>query len=245
MSRNDLPRFGPSEIFPCDENADAHAVVTLSLTVTREQLRAALAASHIELGSDQTLDDLSVIQVRCEVEGYLAGAAVLWSDPELQAVHAALSADYAAELDGAIDRAYPQPRPGPKPVRKLPRYGPGTVTIDTFDEGDITVTEPAWCTGHGWQPNPARTDITHKSVKVKAGANVSGRGWVDILEGYISHAPYLVGQSEPHPVVSVELDVKADFPAEEIVDLNRGLHVAVIRLARLAAEALHLRDGGI
>lgn len=241
---DDLPAFGPSETFPCDENADPHAVVTLSLTVTREQLRAALAVSHAEMAGYPDLADLTVIDTRREIEGYLAAAAVLRSEPELQAVHALLSADYAAELDAAIDRAYTRPSPGPKPVRKLPRYSDGTVTIDTFDQGDVTVPEPTWCTGHGWQPNPHRTDITHRSVMVKAGATVAGRGWVDILLAYISHAPYLVGQTEPHPVVSVELDVKADFTAEEIVDLNRGLHLAVIRLARLAAEAIHLRDGG-
>ncbi|MFC8201296.1 DUF6907 domain-containing protein [Streptomyces sp. NPDC057298] len=128
--------------------------------------------------------------------------------------------------------------------RKPPRYGDGTVTIDTFDQGDVTVPEPAWCAGHGWQPNPHRTDITHNSVKVKAGASVAGQGWVDILTAYVSHAPYLVGQSEPHPVVAVELNAVGDFTAEQIPDLTRGLKVAIVRLERIAGEALHLRDGG-
>lgn len=127
--------------------------------------------------------------------------------------------------------------------RQPPRYGNGTVTIDTFDQGDVTVPEPTWCRGHGWQPNPHRSDITHNSVTVKAGVDTDAHGWIDILNAYVSHAPYLVQKPEPHPIIAVELDVKADFTVEDIHSLNRGLHLAVIRLARLAAEALHLRDG--
>lgn len=245
MSNDDLPQYGPTEIFD-DPGITPDAVVRVAYALSRQQLLTALSIGYTEMDPSREPGDLTVQEVRTEVEGWLAAQGIIEIDryviqgqltaypPERQAVIDALAA--------ALDRAYPPRRP--EPVYRPPRYGNGTVTLDTFDQGEVTVDEPTWCTGHGWQPNPHRSDITHKSIQVKAGVETEGHGWVDILEAYVSHAPYLVQQPEPHPVISVELDVKADFTAEEIVDLNRGLHLAVIRLARLAAEALHLRDGG-
>lgn len=37
---------------------------------------------------------------------------------------------------------------------------PRTVTVRTVDHGDVTLTCPAWCTGHAG-PAPSRVDISH------------------------------------------------------------------------------------
>lgn len=240
---HDLPTFGPTGAIPCDENYTPFATVRMDLAVTREQLRAALAIGHAEQSGEPALDDMSVRDIRHEVETHLGACAVIQLDSEAGSLNARLSPELAAELDAAIDRAYTRPNPKPEVLRKTPRYGNGMVTLNTFDQGDVTVREPNWCTGHGWQPNPYRSDITHNSVKVKAGATIGDRGWVNFMQAYVSHAPYLKKRPEPHPVVSVDLDIKADFTAEEIPQVIRGLQVVILRLQKLGAEALHLRGG--
>ncbi|MGW0647872.1 DUF6907 domain-containing protein [Streptomyces umbrinus] len=244
MSHDDLRQYGPTEIFD-DEGITADAVVRVAYALSRQQLLTALSIGYTEMGPDREPGDLTVQEVRTEVEGWLAAQGIIEIDryviqgqltaypPERQAVIDALAA--------ALDRAYPPDRP--EPVRQPPRYGKGTVTLETLDHGVITLPDPAWCAGHGWQPNPYLADVTHNSVKVKAGVETDGHGWVDILEARVSHAPYLVKQPEPHPIVAVQLDVVEDFAAEDIPKLVRGLQVAIVRLQRLAGEALHTRGG--
>lgn len=240
------PIYGPTDVQNAhDDQPEPHVVVHVACRMSRWELLAALAAGYATTNIERSPDDMTVQQIRYDVEAQLSGSSWRSMEELVEEVAGTVERgehpEQMAALKRAIDRAYPPRRP--EPVRKPPRYGDGTVTLDTFDQGDVTVPEPTWCTGHGWQPNPHRSDITHKSVQVKAGVETEGHGWVGILLAYVSHAPHLTQQPELHPVVSVELDVKADFTAEEIVELNRGLHLAVIRLARLAAEALHLRDG--
>lgn len=121
---------------------------------------------------------------------------------------------------------------------------PRTVTIDTVDHGTVVLPEPAWCTGHGWQPNPYLADVTHYSVPVKASAMTEGDGLVELLVARISHAPYSVQQPEPHPVVALVLDVEGTFSAQDTAKVAQGLRAAAMRLERLVGEAERLRNGG-
>ncbi|MFG3586599.1 DUF6907 domain-containing protein [Streptomyces sp. NPDC047990] len=235
-----VPAFGPTgEQLPCDENSTPFAAVTLSFQVTREQLRAALAIGHAENAGEPPLPDLTVPDTRREIEGYFAGAAVFGSDTELQAVDASLAPDYAAELDAVIDRAYT--RPHHPAIPQTPLYRDGTVTLQTLDHGEIVVPEPAWCTGHDNEIVGHLADITHRGRPVKAGAATEAAGYVEILDAAISHAPFLIEQPEPHPVLSIQLSLDTRASTADVRAIAYALRVASLRLDRLDREVRHLR----
>ncbi|HEY9372197.1 DUF6907 domain-containing protein [Streptomyces sp.] len=239
-----LPTYGPTEVFHDGDDIAPDVVVRVAYALSRVQLMTALSIGFTEIAPDRNAEDLTVEEVRSEVEGWLHGAAVIELDryvrqgqltaypPEVQPVMDALAA--------ALDRAYPATGEN-SPVRRAPRYGDGTVTLHTVDHGEVTVPEPAWCIGHSWQPNPHRADITHNSTRVKAAATTDGAGRVHLLHAYISHSPHLEIEPEPHPVVSVDLGCTDDFAAEDIPQLAEGLRSAARVLENVAAEAIRLR----
>jgi hypothetical protein len=155
VTRENLPVYGPTEVFR-EEDTEPDAVVRVAFALSREQLLTALSIGFTEMIPDVDPETITVEETRKEVEGWLHAAAVIELDryvrqgqltaypPEAQPVMDALAA--------ALDRAYP-PRT-PQPVRRAPRYGDGTVTLHTFDQGDVTVPEPAWCIGHGVAAQP-------------------------------------------------------------------------------------------
>ncbi|WP_405524625.1 hypothetical protein OG426_16175 [Streptomyces canus] len=246
MSIENLPSYGPTEVFHDEDDTAPDAVVRVAFALSREQMMTALSIGFTEIAPDRDAEDLTVEEVRSEVEGWLHGAAVIELDryvrqgqltaypPEAQPVMDALAA--------ALDRAYPPATfPPGKVAVQAPRYGDGTVTLETVDAGEVTVPEPAWCIGHAWQPNPHRADVTHNSTRVKAAAHTDGAGRVHLLHAYISHSPHLEIEPELHPVVSVDLGCTEDFAAEDIPQLAEGLRSAARVLENVAAEAIRLR----
>ncbi|MEU1497011.1 hypothetical protein [Streptomyces sp. NPDC005732] len=238
----DLPRFGPTKTFPGDEDSTPLAAVTLSVTVTREQLRAALGIGHMELAGEPPLADLTVKETRREVEGYLAAAAILGSDAELRAAAASFGDELTAELDAAIDRAYTRPN-HPK-IPQTPHYRDGTVTLQTLDHGEVTIPEPAWCTGHDDELVGYLAEVTHRGRETKAGAVTEAAGYVELLDAQISHAPYLAIQPEPHPVLSIHLSLETRATPGDVRAIAYALRVASLRLDHLDREVQHLRNGG-
>lgn len=240
---DDLPVYGPTEVFRDEDDTAPDAVVRVAFALSREQMLTALSIGFTETAPDRDAENLTVEEVRREVEGWLHGAAVIELDRYVrQGQLTAYPVEAQPVMDAlaaALDRAYPRRRP--EPVRQAPRYGDGTVTLETFDHGDVTVPEPAWCIGHSWQPNPHRVDITHNSTRVKAAAMTDGAGRVHLLHANISHAPHLEVRPEPHPIVSVQLECIEDFAAEDIPQLVEGLKSAGRVLANVAAEAIRLR----
>jgi hypothetical protein len=238
-----LPVYGPTEVFHDEDDIAPDVVVRVAYALSRVQLMTALSIGFTEIAPDRDAENLTVEEVRREVEGWLHGAAVIELDRYVrQGQLTAYPVEAQPVMDAlaaALDRAYPPRRP--EPVRRAPRYGDGTVTLDTVDRGDVTVPEPAWCIGHSWQPNPHRADITHNSTRVKAAATTDDAGRVHLLKAYISHAPYLELQPEPHPIVSVALECTDDFAAEDIPQLAEGLRSAARVLENVAAEAIRLR----
>jgi hypothetical protein len=238
----ELPVYGPTDLFD-DEGITPDVIVRVAIALSRKQLLTALTIGFTEMIPTLDADNLTVEDVRREVEGWFAAQGIVEVDRyEAQGQLTAYPVEAQPVMDAlaaALDRAYP-PR-APEPVRRPPRYGDGTVTLDTFDHGDVTVPEPAWCIGHSWQPNPHRADITHNSTRVKASAMTDGAGRVHLLHAYISHAPHLEIRPEPHPVVSVQLECTEDFAAEDIPQLIEGLKSAEQVLANVAAEAIRLR----
>ncbi|WP_060902773.1 DUF6907 domain-containing protein [Streptomyces europaeiscabiei] len=116
---------------------------------------------------------------------------------------------------------------------------PRVVTLDTIDRGLVTVDEPAWCIGHGWQRDIGRNDITHNSVRAKSWVDTETYGREPLLTTRVTWAPFV----ELVPVVTVEMDVIGDYSAEDALKVARGLRIAACRLERVAAEAIRLREG--
>lgn len=242
MSYENLPVYGPTEVFD-DEGVTPDVVVRVAYALSRQQLLTALTIGFTEMLPTLDAFNLSTEDVRREVEAWFAAEGITAVDQYMaQGQLTAYPVEAQPVMDAlaeALDRAYP-PRTA-EPVRRAPRYGDGTVTIETVDHGEVTEPEPAWCIGHSWQPNPHRADITHNSTRVKAAATTDGAGRVHLLHAYISHAPYAEFDPEPHPVVSVQLECTEDFVAEDIPQLVEGLNAAGRVLQNVAAEAIRLR----
>lgn len=230
------PSFGPTDPIPCDDDRDAFATVNLSLVVSREQLRTALAIGHAEAAGQPPLAELEILDVRREVEGYLAAVAVIGTEEE--AVTARISPELLAELDAAIDRAYTRPESTFR--MQQPVYGGGTVALDTLDRGRITVDEPAWCTGHDGQPVGTWAEITHDGPHITAAVEALEYSPVPLLRANVTHAPNLEQSPEPRPVAYVEGLEAASFDAA-------GLRALVSEgrawLARIEAMADDLAGG--
>ncbi|MFE7648655.1 DUF6907 domain-containing protein [Streptomyces phaeoluteigriseus] len=234
-----VPAFGPTETFPCDESTEPMAVIHLAMEVSRDELRAALAIGHAELSGTPPLADMDVLDIRREVEGHLAAGTTYQLQRETaEVVRRVNDAGILADLDAAIDRAYTLPA-GPPRLQPQPRSGGRTVALQTIDHGEVAFTEPTWCVGHGWQAGAGigRNDITHNSVRVKAGAATEAHGWVPMMSAQISWAPFV----ELVPRVVVELDLVGEFEAEEVTHVAGALRTAASRIERVAAEAIRLR----
>ena len=114
-----------------------------------------------------------------------------------------------------------------------------TIVIDTVDHGPVEFDEPSWCVGHGTELGNIvfRDEITHNSVRVKAGATTEMYGRLPMMHCRISWAPF----TELVPVVTVVLDVEGDFPAEDVSHVMQGLADCIRRLDQVATEAIRLR----
>ncbi|MEU9215411.1 hypothetical protein AB0D47_02580 [Streptomyces sp. NPDC048376] len=232
------PRFGPTDTIPCDENATPLAIVGIDLTVTREQLRTALAAGHAEQAGQPPLADIDVLDIRREIEGQLAAGAIVAVDDETPNVNGRLTPEYAAALDAAIDRAYTLPA---QPSIQRPRYRNGTVTLQTTDHGEVTTPEPGWCAGHDGEYVGRRSEISHDGNPIEAGVVTTRHGPGTIMQAHVSHAPHLEIRPEPHPILSVHLSFDGDLGPEDGRNLTRALRIAAASLDRAIADLAHLR----
>lgn len=238
------PTFGPTEILG-DDDTEAFAIVQVALAVPLDQLRAALLIGHAQTAGEPPLTEMTVLDIRREVEGHLWACAVVDLYREADTISARLvdNPELAAELDAAIDRAYTRPTPPPA-RQQAPRYGDGTVTLQTRDRGEVTVPEPGWCTGHDDDTVGHFADITHNGAHITAPIVTARYGPSNIMTAHISHAPHLELQPEPHPVLSVEISAIGDFDPEDGHNLARALRVASARIDRTVTEVTRLRGEG-
>ncbi|MYU22712.1 hypothetical protein [Streptomyces sp. SID8352] len=122
-----------------------------------------------------------------------------------------------------------------------PQYRHGTVTLRTIDHGQVTVPEPAWCTGHDNDPVNALADLTHNGAATTASAVTARYGQVDIMDARITQTPHGRTLPEPRPLLVVHVDVDATVAPEDARHLAQALRVAAVRLDRLIADLAHLR----
>lgn len=234
-----LPTYGPTELQNAnDDTGPAVAVVRVDFQMSREELATAFAYGYAETNQDRPVEDMSVEDVRSDVEGYLASTGYLQFSQNVADMRAGtpVSPAVQAAFAAALDRAYPL-QPVPATVQ-APRYGNGTVTLQTLDHGEVVVNEPAWCTGHDGETVGHRADITHNGAWTAAELDVDG-DTVEFLPVRISHAPLAELAPEPLPVADVE-----GFPAldaEQLRDLAAKVGAHAGRLYSKANELDRLR----
>ncbi|MDX3507345.1 hypothetical protein PV755_00150 [Streptomyces caniscabiei] len=240
-----LPVYGPTGVEnDNDDTGPAEVVVRVDFLMSREELAVAFAYGYAETNTGRDPGAMTVQEVRREVEGYLAGTSYVQFSRHIEEARAgSVPADRQAAFDAALQRAYPGRVVPEPPAVQAPRYGDGTVTLQTLDAGEVTVPEPAWCTGHEGETVGHLADITHNGPHTTVTARTEQYGTVDILDARISHAPHARQQPERHPVVSARLDIELDLTVEDAKPVTHALHVAGLRLARLAADTRHLRGG--
>jgi hypothetical protein len=235
-----LPVYGPTDPHG-DEDHTPEVIVRVDYALSREQVVTALGISFAEIAADRDPEALTVAEVRYEVEGFLAVQGIYELDRQMerdaQRTFPPEQQRVMQVLAEAVERAYPPRREPEPPAVQQPRYGDGTVTVETDDHGTITVDEPTWCVGHGDEPIGYRADVTHKGPSVTA--EFEG---VEFLPACISWAPFSELHPEPFPVADVD-----EFPPMSPAQLRElaaevGLHAG--RLYSKANELERLRREG-
>ncbi|AWT42828.1 MULTISPECIES: DUF6907 domain-containing protein [Streptomyces] len=227
MSTADLPVYGPTEPFGDEDNTPA-VIVRVAYLLSRAQLETAFGISFAEVDPDRDPESLTPAEVRSEVEGFLAaqGTLAIAEQQERDRLRGLTREQQAVmrRLAAAVERAYPPGRPAVEPPAvQAPVYGPGTVTLQTLDCGQITIPEPSWCLGHGGELVGYRADVTHSGRPVAAEA-----GSVEFLVARMSWAPLAERQPEPLPVVDVE-----GFPSMDSAQLRELAAEAALHAGRL------------
>lgn len=113
-----LPTFGPTEVQNVnDDFGPAVAIVRVDFALSREELETALAYGYASANVDCPVEDMSVEDVRREVEGHLAfaGYAKLTRHVESERVRGDKDPATDAAFAAAVDRAYPPVVPAPAP----------------------------------------------------------------------------------------------------------------------------------
>jgi hypothetical protein len=243
--RPDMPLYGPTDPFG-DEEHTPEVIVRVDFLMSREQIATALGIAWAEGFTTNPVEEVSVLQVRHEVEAWLSVQAFHELDVQMERDRGRTFPPEQQRvlrlLEEAVDRAYPAPTvPNGKVAVQAPRYGNGTVTLTTLDHGEITIPEPDWCTGHDGEQIVQRVDVTHVGRTVAAELELDG-GTVEFLPARISWGPFAELQPEPYPLADVD-----DFPGMDPAQLRElaaevALHAG--RLYRLSNQLDRLRRNG-
>ncbi|MDX3582005.1 DUF6907 domain-containing protein [Streptomyces europaeiscabiei] len=236
-----VPVFGPTDVQNVhDDQPEPHVTVCVAYRMSRVELFAGLAIGYATTNIDRSPDSMTVEEIRYDVEGYLADTSLLNLSDTVETVAGMVERGEHPEqtqaLKRALDRAYPS-APAPAAVQ-APRYGDGTVALQTLDRGEVVVDEPAWCVGHDGEPVGHRADITHNGASMAGELEVDG-DTVEFLRVRISHAPLAELQPELRPVADVE-----GFPAldaEQLRELAAKVGAHAGRLYSKANELDRLR----
>lgn len=120
---------------------------------------------------------------------------------------------------------------------------PRTITLPTADHGDVTLTCPAWCSGHpDHRPDSYRIDLFHESREQLLDLPVRG-GSVELLAVAFEQRPFVeawpgttpfvnVGFSgDYHPVRVDGLEAMADALEQHATTLREYAHQLAVLLA--------------
>ncbi|MFJ6437745.1 DUF6907 domain-containing protein [Streptomyces sp. NPDC091416] len=112
-----------------------------------------------------------------------------------------------------------------------------TVTVPTLDCGDVTVPEPAWCTGHADQPVNALCDLGHRGPEHHIGTDEH-----PVFVAQLSQYPHGSGPRDIHLYVETVAEAASLAPegvealAAVLAEAAAQLRPLALRLAVLRAE---------
>lgn len=242
MRIQNLPVFGPTDPHG-NEDVTPDVIVRVDYLLSREQLVTALGIGFAEIAPDRAPEALTVAEVWVEVEGFLATQGIFALADQMERDQ---RRDFGPEqqrvmrlLAEAVDRAYPLRLEQESRVVQAPVHGEGTVTLQTTDRGEVTVPEPAWCTGHEGELVGSLSEVTHYGPEVTAA--VDG---LPLMRANLTHAPYLEIEPEPHPLVLVEALEAASFDGDELRDLVAAGRAYLDQLEGLAGQLDELAGEG-
>ncbi|MFE9602021.1 DUF6907 domain-containing protein [Streptomyces hokutonensis] len=245
--RHELPLFGPTDLFD-DEGITPDVIVRVDYALSRQQLHAALVVAFTEIAEGRSPEDLSVVEIRTEVEGYFAGHGIVAVDNQIaDDEHHVFTAEQQRIMQGlaeAIERAYPPRRDRAADAVQSPRYAEGTVTLQTLDRGEVTLPEPSWCTGHEGELVGPLSEVSHDGPEISAFVAAGRLGEVLLMRANLTHAPYLEIEPEPHPLVYVEAQEAASFDADGLRALVATGRAYLNRLEALAGQLDELAEEG-
>ncbi|MFJ5306157.1 DUF6907 domain-containing protein [Streptomyces sp. NPDC088350] len=241
------PVFGPGGVQNAhDDQPEPFVVVRVAYRLSRFELFAALADGYATTNTGANPDDMTVQQIRSDVESYLCGAS--WRDMEdlVETVAGQIErGDHPEQMEAlkrAMDRAYPLHHEAP--AMQSPRYAEGTVTLQTLDRGEVTIGEPSWCTGHEGELVGPLSEVSHDGPETAAFVDAGRLGEVPLMRANLTHAPYLEIDREPHPLVYVEALEAASFDADGLRALVATGRTYLDRLGALAGQLDELAEEG-
>lgn len=246
------PVYGPSSVQNAhDDQPEPFVRVRVDYRMSRIELFAVLAAGYATTNTGVNPDDMTVAQIRYDVEAQLA--LMSWREMEdlvetsAGQIERGEHPEQMAALKRAIDRAYPVATQGeetPADLPESPRPRHGTVTLATLDRGEVTIPEPDWCAGHDGEPVGTLAEISHDGPHITAVVESEEPGPVPLLRANLTHAPYLELQPEPYPVAYVEGLEAASFDAAGLRALVAEGRAYLDRLEAMAAELDALAEEG-
>jgi hypothetical protein len=93
-----------------------------------------------------------------------------------------------------------------------------TITVPTLDHGDVTIAEPAWCTGENHTVPVRREDISHVGpiIDITVGTTNGPR---PLLRAHLSQWPFAL--TAPGTVVHESVLIADDFHAYDVAGLDQ------------------------
>lgn len=117
-----------------------------------------------------------------------------------------------------------------------------TITVPTLDHGDVTITEPAWCTGETHLVPVDRSDITHQGPDITLTVGTA-RGPRPLINLFLAQDPFATQPPGTTVHVSVEL-LDSDHYSYDVAGLDQLADdmYEVARRVRLVANRLSVEN---
>lgn len=112
-----------------------------------------------------------------------------------------------------------------------------TVTVQTSDQGSVTMPEPSWCVGHAGHPVDALVDLGHRSTEYPL-----GRPGDPVGIALVSQYPHGTGPREIGLFVE-QAALAITLAPDAVRELASDYETAAVQLRRLA-DWVHILKAG-
>jgi hypothetical protein len=239
-----------------DDQPAPHVLARVDYRLSRWELFAALAAGYATTNSGADPDEMTVAQIRYDVEAQLA--LMSWREMEglVEEVAGEIERgehlEHMQALKRAMDRAYPpvtRREEIPADLRELrrPRAGGNTITVNTVDYGPVELPEPHWCVDVH-PDGEYRADIVHYGEEIALVTDTTCHGQVQVLTAALYQGPF--SERATRDVVAAvefgdpEMGDGHSLNAAELAGLADALVSFAVGPLHQLIERLQLLEGG-